>query len=329
MAASRSNAYSIDAGECEFPRERREKAAFTLIEVLAVIFITGIIIALLIPAVQASREAARRSQCSNNLKQFGLGLNSYVSTQNVLPLGINGNLFSTHASLLPQLDMTPLFDALNFQISSLSAPNRTVSLQIVSIFNCPSDLPRNSSAWTNYGGNVGYGLQVSGSENGPFVNGSNGPVSLARFTDGTSLTAAMSEWKLGPALLGSKTLGRTVFQTPDVLIRANQFASFINECMNISEQTAIVADETRGMDWIVGQYGNTLYNHNMKLNGNSCTNGGMVQQGAWTAGSQHNKGVNLLFGDGHVSFIKETINLLVWQALSTRGGNELISPTDF
>src|SRR5436190_7695238 len=93
----------------------RKRRAFTLIELLVVIAIIAVLIALLLPAVQQAREAARRSQCKNNLKQFGLAMHNYHDTYKVFPSASGGNGFSPHARILPYMDQAPLYNTLNFQ----------------------------------------------------------------------------------------------------------------------------------------------------------------------------------------------------------------------
>jgi len=102
----------------------RARSGFTLIELLVVIAIIAVLVSLLLPAVQSAREAARRAQCANNLKQIGLGLHNYASAHNAFPPGRinshlagNGNTWGAYAQMLPQLELAPVYNAFNFSLS--------------------------------------------------------------------------------------------------------------------------------------------------------------------------------------------------------------------
>ena len=151
-----------------------DRRAFTLIEVLVTISILGLLVALLIPAVQSARDSARRLQCTNNLKQFGLALNNYESANHCLPSGTGGtNRFSLHVALLPFIEQEAMFHAMNFgSISAVSVygPNATVASQRPAVFLCPSDsvmpnemMPIGS---TNYAGCSDNGLFPNEMPNG-------------------------------------------------------------------------------------------------------------------------------------------------------------------
>ena len=89
--------------------------------------------------------------------------------------------------------------------------------------------------------------------------------------------------------------------------------------------TANTYTQGKGLQWNRPGFANSLYNHIMPPNSRSCTNGVLVDQGAWTAASNHDGGVNTLFADGHAAFITSTISRPVWRAIGTRAGNESVS----
>ena len=304
--------------------------AFTLVEVLVSIAIIGILIGLLIPAVQAAREAARRSQCLGNLHQLGIALNAYLGTNGVLPPSNEGG-FSPYVALLPNLEQSPLYHAINLSLPQMGvAPaNRTAHQTSVSIFLCPSDAPpTNADPWRiSYAGNRGDGVQKYG-YNGAFTLAQ--PVAPAEFTDGLSTTAAVAEWLTGGDPESVRDLRRNVLETPRQLTAAAEFDEFARLCSGMSLLDArLGAPQTKGMDWLSGEFGMTLYNHTLMINQPSCTNGSAYQQGAWTAGSQHPAGANLLFADGHATLIRESTNLSVWRALGSRNGGEVLTENGF
>jgi prepilin-type N-terminal cleavage/methylation domain-containing protein len=198
----------------------RGARGFTLIELLVVIFIIGVLIALILPAVQAAREAGRRLQCQNNLKQIGLAAASYETTIGAFPFGVGGagppgavGRWSAQSQLLRHLEQAPVYDAINFSFipwghfGGLSAPNQTALSTRIEVFLCPSDSDRIvesfGMAHNNYracAGSLPYNLAAGspdgrGRNDGLFWLGS--ALRPARVSDGLSTTAMFSERCLG------------------------------------------------------------------------------------------------------------------------------------
>ncbi len=134
----------------------------------------------------------------------------------------------------------------------------------------------------------------------------------------------ISEWVRGPQYIGARDAKGSIFQTTDSLFGSRFFDQFTIDCHGLNPQVAAIDGNDKGANWVAGGYGDTLYNHNLPPNDHSCLSGGMVQEGAFTAGSRHASGANLLFADCHVFFLSDSVSLSVWRALGTRNGGEVV-----
>jgi len=203
----------------------RTRRGFTLIELLVVIAIIAVLIALLLPAVQSAREAARRIQCTNNLKQIGLGLHNYHSANNTFPMGvtasyntINGGCvawsgWSTHALLLTSMEQQAIYNAANFMFDPLQGIgwniNETSWQTKVATFLCPSDGNAGKVGYNSYYGSRGTTFDADykvAADPPPNCGGnvrSTGLFSyqqsygLSDISDGSSNTIAFSEGLVG------------------------------------------------------------------------------------------------------------------------------------
>jgi len=339
----------------------RQSRGFTLIELLVVIAIIAVLIGLLLPAVQSAREAARRAQCVNNLKQIGLACHNYESTYNSLPPGMKGSVWGTwQVFVLPYVEQTNLFNAWNYSGNNSAemvaiadgafryggATNLTVTSSRITAYTCPSDIPNaplysaalGGQTWItshNYAVNFGnlHHLQEPVFQGITFGGAPFGDI-------GSPHTSIPAYYYLD----GSATRFKVV-----------NFASITDGLSNTLMAAEVIQGQgkspgkfdLRGFGW---WYGGTMFeaflapnstlpdqmeddsycNRTDRLNP-PCIGvpGGDLTQETTAARGRHPGGVNAAMCDGSVRFCKNTINLFIWRGLSTTGGGEVISADSY
>jgi prepilin-type N-terminal cleavage/methylation domain-containing protein/prepilin-type processing-associated H-X9-DG protein len=296
---------------------------FTLIELLVVIAIIAVLIALLLPAVQSAREAARRAQCTNNLKQLGLAMHNYISTNNVFPQGIQfqgpfgGYCWTSGGWTLPALQYTeqlPLFNAINFNWDLYTAPNSTVNGTGVSLLWCPSD-----SVITNY--NHYYA--------GGGLDGSNFTMYYSSYAANSGEFFTFAATYVGPGCIfnGDSTPGGAQMNGIVYLLSHIGIQGITDGTSNTMMTSERAHGRFNSTDincwnwWTSGNYGDTMFATFYPLNPfNKIPNySGILDGGAdayvATPSSFHPGGANFGFCDGSVKFIKDSISS--WPILST------------
>ncbi len=340
------------------PQRRQCLRAFTLVEVLVVITILGILVALLLPAVQSAREAARRLWCGNSLRQLGVAIHQYHDQHRVLPPGAlvdqlpNGSLWTSylgpHARILPFIEQNAVYGAMNTNTSYGDLDNKLAVGRVISGFLCPSEVhqePVSHSAFGNIGG-VSYGFCMgdwyvwngTGNVSVPCRSafGVNFSRRWADFSDGLSNTLLMSEVK-----------------NYQVTIRDCGSFSQINNPNNIpppDSEPLAVCPEYQGSGCTVFRKAHTQWAE-MSVHHNGFTTAwppnkrtpggnGLVETdvdvlsrrerlggptfAAITSRSYHPGGVESLLADGSVRFTAQSLDGFVWRALGTVGGGEVI-----
>ncbi len=333
-------------------------SAFTVAEVLVSVGVLGLLLALSVPAVQSAREASRRQQCTNNLRQMGIALQQHEAVRRRYPRGgemvadgTGGGAARQHAPhlyLLPFLDQETLYNSIDRTIESwrsmLVLPgyndaNETARHTVLPVFLCPSDPSSYPERRNNYRANVG--ITATPRETGVPANTPGVPRAGAfqpmntflrpqHFPDGLSSTVGFSEKLAGD--------GTSMFYTRhaepiDLFFYTDVNALedhpdrdrlFVKWCRSIADENPW-HESTIGKFWFHANFYDSWYNHLLTPNHPipDCKSGRSA--GVFTARSAHPGGVNCLMMDGSVHFVADGIDTTVWQALGTRNGAEPVA----
>ncbi|MFM7318686.1 MAG: DUF1559 domain-containing protein [bacterium] len=310
--------------------EKPARQAFTLIELLVVIAIISVLISLLLPAVQSAREAARRIQCINNMKQLGLALFNYHDAYNRLPIGAIGRSQATGLppagpqyrrpfciSLYPYIEHSAIYSSYNNLLSFNVPENESTRMTRIQTWMCPSDTvymfnAGGTSPTTvmdykgNYGVNWGTGSFFPQSAGGSPFWISYGST-FAEITDGTSNTLAMMEMIQVPQ--------------PNGVTPVDRRARIWNDEPGTYQISTRIGPNSAQPD--LGQCQNYI-----SLQA-PCTNTADALLHSLGSRSRHAGGVNVILLDGSVRFMKNSVAMATWQALSTIRGGELISADSY
>jgi prepilin-type processing-associated H-X9-DG protein len=306
-----------------------------------------------LPAVQSAREAARRIQCTNNLKQLGLAIQNYHDTNSAIPPTstvtttvplFQGNM-GMKARMLSFLEQSTTFNSINFLLDATAAANTTLRNSVaINVLLCPSDPNdpgQGSIKSTNYPNNLGTTRVAPNSSTLSNLDGpaykmgqppENSPVSIASITDGTSNTVIFSEWIKGqnanavqPNSIGLDQVFTGPPETPNNGLLAYQRACLASTKLNYSG---------KGVDWLNDKVDNGGgYSHIMTPNTRACLfstgSSSSTDNTIIGASSFHSGGVNVGLLDGSVRFIKNSVASQIWWGLATKAGGEVISSDSY
>ncbi len=287
---------------------------FTVIELLVAIGVVALLMAMILPAIQSSREAARRTVCSDRLRQIGIAVQSHEAQHQRYPTAFQE--LAWEYEILPFMDQTPLFEKLKTRASDIFALTEFLNGMQLPMFQCPSDATLQT--WSvNYLINIGstfdYLDRYDGFRCTRFLSSRDVP-------DGLSQTAFASE---GITLLCDRKDRRSSWKTPVPYPYEDELDLFADLCAEMpSGAIGVGGDPSRNLR----SSANLVYDHIMTPNQPSCLNFNFdLPHSTYASSSDHRAGVNVLFADGAVKFVGNGVARNVWRAVGTRNGHEPVS----
>jgi prepilin-type N-terminal cleavage/methylation domain-containing protein len=289
----------------------RRRTGFTLIELLVVIAIIAVLIALLLPAVQQAREAARRTQCKNNLKQIGLALHNYHDSFNMLPLEdpvCSGKRWSWIPMILPYVDQAPLYNSFNFSQASWQGTNFQYLQKSYPAFLCPSDA-----------------LSAPLREEENFA----APTWIVSQAD---YSAVIGDYINGTGVGNAPAYGNTgCYVQPRGMISRYASSARLRDVTDGLSNTFAVGETIGALcitqSWGPENFGTTAHPINF-MNASLMSNIPTGANPRWDESigfrSYHVGGAHFLMGDGAVKFVSENIDGTNYRALASRGGGEVV-----
>lgn len=287
----------------------RRQSGLGIMELIVAMAIIALLIALLAPALQSSREAARRLKCTSQMREIGTALQNFESTNRHFP----EITFQYH--LLPFIDQKQLFDLIpaeNFKHIGTLPTWELLGDHTVQLYACPSDSGNAAAKGSNYLSNFGSGFIE---EDGDGLFSLSGPVKTSDLARGMSMTAAVAE---GLVSIQNPTRLRAIWS---IVPRVDDSSTLPDICERIPlnpSDRGYSAVMKRGVPWYGAVVQAAIYNHLLPPNRPSCMNGLAAKIVVLTSNSLHSGGANLLYADGHVHFESETIDRKVWKQIGSR-----------
>jgi prepilin-type N-terminal cleavage/methylation domain-containing protein len=306
------------------------RRAFTLVELLVVIAIIGVLVALLLPAVQAAREAARRMQCGNNQKQLALAIHNYHDTYGTLPWASSqGFGFTYHAHVYPFMEQMPLYNIIQFQDAgegSDSSPNSTFSIvakTVIKGLKCPSEKTANvwgppinglsNRAVGSYVGNCGNDVTLDSAQPAGTVDVrcGNGPMLVYHIAQTANRTDVKFK-NITDGLSNTFLQGESPFSVvaPCTICDRMYGYSYDSDAANAASGS--------------GDFSEVVCSTFYKMNRSMLTSTVSGDEREMSFGSYHPAGCQMSLCDGSVRYVAESIDMAIWRAVGSRDGGETL-----